>query len=441
VHTTNASTTISTSLYFKRFGVYTYSILLNNSYWGIYPTAPVTISLNQYSNIMASIEFTANGTSTVYNFTWSPGTPVFAELNGSLTSVDIDAFSGNMLSATFVSSSSTDIEINCTTYGKPAGVTVNGANHTYSYNPTTKLATFTISSGTSQISVNWAPSIDYVVATTKFVDGVYGWVNVTVSEYSGVANLDTVDIQVNTTGDAESFTLRWAQATGLFTEVSDPNFICDLDTVFSTRENVDSDTDIIAFYFAITDATVGTCDVKVTVLNDAGYSDVGTFNNKFLYGVVRIVEKIASFFSTMFQYLDNSVSWATTVLVQTFTFFTSTVGWVLSWFTRMISFFVTLIATVHDIFAGVYSAQAAIGDLWQYISFNTWIDFVPVVLFLSWMYDLDRRWRATGQWLPHFIGDLQMIWWVISVIFDMTLRVIDMSLDYAYRIADLLIPG
>jgi len=285
-----------------------------------------------------------------------------------------------------------------------------------------------------------APTNDECVSTTRFKEATYGWVNVTVTDLSGVTDLDHVRIQVNTTNDAETFTLQWTQSTGVFTEVSDPSSICTLDISTSVRTNVDTDTDIISFYFSITGGTAGACNVKVTSTDDGGLNDTDVYNNKFAYNLLDIIDIARTYFNTLTTYVADSVSWATTVVQQTFSFFAVTVGWILSWFTRMVSFFTTLISTVHDIFAGVYSVRAGIGDLWAFINFNSWIDFVPVAVFLAWMFDLDRRWRQTGQWVSHFVGDVQMIWWLITLIFGMATTVIETVLSYTYRLIDILVP-
>ena len=113
-----------------------------------------------------------------------------------------------------------------------------------------------------------APTNDACDSSTPFTQGTNGWVNVTVSDVDLVANLDSVDIQVNTTGDAETFTLRWTQSTNTFSEVSDTSNICTESN--SVRVNIDADTDQICFRFKLYGGTSGNCDVIVTSTDDAG---------------------------------------------------------------------------------------------------------------------------------------------------------------------------
>jgi hypothetical protein len=127
---------------------------------------------------------------------------------------------------------------------------------------------------------NTAPTNDACDSTATFTVNVDAWVNMTVSDANLVADLFTVDIQVNTTGDAETFTLRWTQATNVFSEVSDSSGICTL-SASSVRANIDTDTDKIAFKFKFTSGKAGNCDVKATTTDDASAADTDTYTNEF----------------------------------------------------------------------------------------------------------------------------------------------------------------
>jgi len=128
-----------------------------------------------------------------------------------------------------------------------------------------------------------SPTNDACDSTTTFPLNLYAWVNMTVSDPQLVADLKTVDIQVNTTGDAQTFTLRWTQATNVFSEVSDTSGICVLDDSISVRVNIDADTDKIAFYFKITGGTFGQCDVKATSIDDSDHTDINMYSNEFIF--------------------------------------------------------------------------------------------------------------------------------------------------------------
>jgi hypothetical protein len=129
-------------------------------------------------------------------------------------------------------------------------------------------------------ATNTAPTNDACDSDATFTANIYGWSNMTVSDVDLVANLQTVDIEVNTTGDAQTFTLRWTQATGVFSEVSDASGICSLGT--SVRVNIDADTDRICFNFSISvGGTVGACDVEATTTDDSSATDTDLYASEF----------------------------------------------------------------------------------------------------------------------------------------------------------------
>jgi len=128
---------------------------------------------------------------------------------------------------------------------------------------------------------NNAPTNDACDSDATFDVDTYSWSNMTVSDADLVADLKTVDIQV-TTSDSKVFTLRWTQATNVFSEQSDPDGICTLDISGSTRINIDSDTDKIAFKFKISVAAQkGACNIQATTTDDQDATDIDTYTAEF----------------------------------------------------------------------------------------------------------------------------------------------------------------
>ncbi len=132
----------------------------------------------------------------------------------------------------------------------------------------------------TDILYNVAPTNDACDSDANFNVGSDGWVNMTVSDTNLVADLSTVSILVSTQ-DAKSFRLNWTQATGVFSEEADASGICTL-SGNSTRVNVDSDTDKIAFCFAVSaEVQYGNVNVTAQTIDDAGASDTDSYVNEF----------------------------------------------------------------------------------------------------------------------------------------------------------------
>jgi len=128
---------------------------------------------------------------------------------------------------------------------------------------------------------NYAPTNDACDSTATFSVDVDAWVNMTVSDANLVADLNVVMIAV-TTSDSKTFNLSWTQATNAFAETLDASGVCTLNSTSSVRANVDSNTDLISFFFKISSgAQSGNCNVKTTTTDDAGLSDVDTYTAEF----------------------------------------------------------------------------------------------------------------------------------------------------------------
>jgi len=116
--------------------------------------------------------------------------------------------------------------------------------------------------------------------TDPWVLGSWGWINLSL-RYNPPAggsgdwsNISLVDIQVNTTGDAESFSLRWNRSGFTLTELSDPSGICTLNDWWNTTGGQD-----LSLFINLTiadSATAGWCDKYVNASGDgnASYSNL-----------------------------------------------------------------------------------------------------------------------------------------------------------------------
>lgn len=110
--------------------------------------------------------------------------------------------------------------------------------------------------------------------------GGQGWVNVTLRHSEGWANLSVANFQINTTGDAETFTLRWNRSGYTLTEINDPSAICTL----NAWDNITSGNNVqVRMNITIaSSATAGYCDKYVNATGDGGLSFSDTTNNAFL---------------------------------------------------------------------------------------------------------------------------------------------------------------
>ena len=303
-----------------------------------------------------------------------------------------------------------------------------------------------------------APNVLSVDSTSLLNKDSSGWINATIRDLEGYADLKTVDIQINTTGDVESFTLRWTQSSGVFSEVSDTSNICTLGLT-SVRTNLNSTTDKISFDFTMTGGTDGDCDVKVTATDDGDLTGSSVFSNEFeyatyawtdlywlmnsaadLFGVSAWVTKVTVFFTAIFVLITQSLIDMVTMIVQIFVVINGVFSFTMNWFTRMVSLLVSVFTNVRDIINGTTSAISGLTNLWTLINVDEWVDFIPVAILISWMESLDKRGKVQGH-NTVLMGDLStafnllsffMTW--IGYVVGMGLTAVDLFVGLIQRV-------
>jgi len=145
---------------------------------------------------------------------------------------------------------------------------------------------FSASNVTDLVWVNVSAAVLKLIAqaeTNPWIIGTSGWINLTLNHSLGWANLSLVDLQVNTTGDAQSFVLRWNRTGYTLVEISDPAAIC---TLVSWSNTTGTYNVTIRIKITITGGTSGWCDKRVNATGDGGADSDDFVLNAFLLGAV-----------------------------------------------------------------------------------------------------------------------------------------------------------
>ena len=274
--------------------------------------------------------------------------------------------------------------------------------------------------------VLYAADQPYVAQDTlQFEADIFRWVNVTARNGTGIAGFSTVDITVNTTGDAESFTLRWTQATGVFSEVADSNFTAVIDAVRSFTTVLDTNTSVIRFRFKMDNATTGECDVLTNGTNDDGgfleFLQLNEFNYAGLSwtAVGDAINSafeffgISGFMTNLTTYINGFTSWFTVSLTNLLLMITQQMRLVLQIFfsfvgvfTRMTTTLLTVWNFLYSIFDGSGIIVTGVGNVWDFIAFDLWVDFFYIAVLIWWIQSIERRGRTQGE-INVFLGDVQ----------------------------------
>jgi len=291
-------------------------------------------------------------------------------------------------------------------------------------------------------------------STPVFSKDIPNWVNVTVFDALGVADLNTVTIQVNTTGDSENFTLRWTQAGDTFTEVSDPSNICTLNAS-SVRTNINATYDLISFNFAITGGQSGLCDVRVTTLNDGVLSDVDLYNNEFTFsyynwnptadlidsafeqfGIIGYLTSITTWIDGLVSKFESSLTRVLALVLLQFTVIEEVYGFFTGWATSILAIALTFSTFWQSIMDGTspwIQPIYAIGNFWDLIGYDSWAPAVPALLFIWWLDSMPKRAAQTvGGELQVFINDLNTAIGLISYFVSIFSYVANTIIDRIY---------
>ena len=249
-----------------------------------------------------------------------------------------------------------------------------------------------------------------VDATTAFSAGSYGWVNATVVDYSEVANLDTVTITANNS-IPQNFTLRWNQTTGAFSEISDPDSICDMSG--SVRENIDDYMDKIAFRFKLVPPVNETAfDVEVVLINDDALNETEVYQELFtyvgiewdpigdlidsafsLFGISAYMAQAINFVSEISAHFTGSLSGLVIMINLQFQIIWKLFSRVTDWFTRIVNGVITFGTTMHDITTGIATGTV---NLWEYFNFSNIIDAIPLFVIIFWIDTVYKRGNTQG---------------------------------------------
>jgi len=296
------------------------------------------------------------------------------------------------------------------------------------------------------------------ISDTTFRRDEAGWVNITVRDWNHIANLDYMEIQVNTTGDAESFTLRWTRATGIFSEQSDPNDICLLNT--STRVDINPWTAQICFNFTMTGGTSGYCDVRAYTIDNATLTDTDIYASQFefvyyswdeqvyewidsafsQFGVYNYMTQITAFLNGLSAYFNDSLTHLLALVVQQFRVITNVYNFAVFWITELIGVALDFSVFYQSVLDGTSGWGTGIGDFWEVLEYDLWAPIVPLMLFLWWMESLAKRGAQTvGGELQVFINDMNTAISILSYFVSMFSLVVNTIIDRAYGLFDAIV--
>lgn len=157
-------------------------------------------------------------------------------------------------------------------------------------------------------------------------------------------------------------------------------------------------------------------------------------------GIPDFTTTIGSLVATFAANLADSVTYVTSLITTIFSLFTGIAAFIIDWFGRVVTVILQIATIVQAILDGTQTGIGALTDIWDLIDLEDWIDAVPLFMVIAWFVSIDNRGKRAGNWIGVFWGDINMIMAVFSFIFDMSLRVINLIIDWAARFVTFLFP-
>ena len=299
-----------------------------------------------------------------------------------------------------------------------------------------------------------APTIDSVDNDAIINRNEASWINVTVVDLLGVANIDYVDLTVNTSGGAENFTFRWTQVNDTFTEREDPDNIVLLNTTDSESNNLDATATIVSFLFTMTGGTSGLADVTIVAFNDAGLSDTRLFPNQFafaLFGWTDVgwlindagefwgISDIMGDLQTLITGLSGDFSVSITnflgMVRQQLRLVYQIIGWFIAQFTGMVTTVLNVWNALYGILDGTSIVVTGVGNWWTFIALDNWIDGLYLGIFILWIESISKRGRTQGE-ITVFLADVNQLINISSFFVSISLTVFELVLNKVLTLFD-----
>jgi len=179
---------------------------------------------------------------------------------------------------------------------------------------------------------------------------------------------------------------------------------------------------------ASTTTTFRILDLVVAAFNFFGLSDISTP----LFATI-------SAFTTFF---TSSSSAIILLITQIMTLVLFVSGSLIFWLTSFITFFINLFTIIGSIIDGTSSVQTGIGNMWTFFNFSAWVNFVPIVVFISWLDSLEKRRKQTGtDEIRLAIADLQLVSYVVGEVWNWTYTVFNFVFNVIMSLVGVLTGG
>jgi len=151
------------------------------------------------------------------------------------------------------------------------------------------------------------------------------------------------------------------------------------------------------------------------------------------FGILDYIVNATAYGTALGAYFIDSITNITQLITQQFVFVLGIFDFFIDWYTRMMSLVVQIGGIITGLIDGTGDVTSGLGDLWNYFDVYTWIDIIPVVLFIWWVESIATRGERSGE-ITVFLGDMQTVMNVTSWFLSMFSMIINTVTDLAFRL-------
>jgi len=152
-----------------------------------------------------------------------------------------------------------------------------------------------------------------------------------------------------------------------------------------------------------------------------------------IFGIVDYIANATAYGTALGAYFVDSITNITQLIVQQFLLVLGIFGFFIDWWTRIVSLLVTIGNSIKDLLDGTGTVTTGLGNVWTWIGLGSWIDIIPVFLFLWWVESIYSRGRTQGE-VTVFLNDTQTVMNITSYFISMFSLIINTVTDLAFRL-------
>jgi len=152
-----------------------------------------------------------------------------------------------------------------------------------------------------------------------------------------------------------------------------------------------------------------------------------------VFGIVDYIANATAYGTALGTYFIDSISNIMQLITQQFLLILGIFDFFIDWYTRMVSLVISIGSAITGLLDGTGTITTGLGNIWDFISIGTWIDVIPVFLFIWWVESIATRGERQGE-ITVFFGDLSTVFNVTSWLLSMFGLVINTVTDLAFRL-------